>query len=88
MLDLLKERFSCVLAKIELLTEVVDHYAWVIAFEHTDFFHILAVKLDLQNANWLWLETVHCHGRRDTLDLLKPGRMAPVFALPLSVAIL
>ena len=53
LLDLLEEPLARVLAQVELVAEFIHDLCWVVVLEDLDLFDMLAVELDLQNADRL-----------------------------------
>ena len=53
LLDLLEKPLARVLAQVELVAEFIHDLGWVVVLEDLDLFDMLAVELDLQNADRL-----------------------------------
>lgn len=58
-LDLLEQSLSCSLTQIEIISELLHDLTGVVVFKDLDFFDVLPVKLDFQDANGLLNDWQH-----------------------------
>ena len=52
-MDLFEQSSLCIVAQIELLAKLVNNIFWIVIFKNLDLFQMMAVKFDLEHADWL-----------------------------------